>query len=81
MAEERSIGEILADDPFDRDEPSEWDVYLRAALQLAFANINGMTKALEVLSARIDEHEQAHRAANIAAMDMPDIVIKDDKPN
>lgn len=78
--DERSVEEILNDNPFDTDSPSKYELYLETALKLAFHNIAGLTMAVEHLNARIKEHDRLHNASNVAALKMPDI-SKDEKPN
>lgn len=78
--EDRDLGEILSNNPFDMSGPSEYEIYLEAAMRVAYANIAAMTKAIEMLNERLNQHEHGHRAANIAALEMP-AVSKDEKPN
>jgi hypothetical protein len=78
---ERTLEDILKDDPFETDSPTKYEVYLQAALKMAFANIHAMTVALAKLETRIDQHEQMHRAANVAAIAAEPEKVKDEKPN
>lgn len=81
MPPERTLEDILKDDPFESDSPSKYEIYLKAALQMAFANIHGMTVALQKLEVRQDQHEQMHRAANVAAIAAEPEKVKEEKPN
>ena len=81
MHQERTIEEILKDDPFESESPSPYDIYLQAALKMAFANIQAMTVVVQKLEARLEQHEQMHRAANIAAIAAEPEKTKEEKPN
>lgn len=76
----RDLREILDNNPFQRDTPTEYEEFLNAALELAYGTLAAQATAIESLSQRISEHEKMHTAANVAAMRMPD-TEKDVKPN
>ena len=81
MQDKRTIEEILSEDPFQTEGPTKYETYLNAALHMAFAQIRGLTKALEYMTEHQKEHERMHTAANVAAMSLPDSPVKDEKPN
>lgn len=80
MHEERTIEEVLQDNPFDTETPNKYETFLKAAVEMAFANIHAMTIAIQRLEVRIEQHEQMHRAANIAAIKDPE-PAREDKPH
>lgn len=71
----------MKDDPFESEAPTKYEVYLQAALKMAFANIHAMTVALQKIEARLDQHEQMHRAANVAAIAAEPKEPKEEKIN
>jgi hypothetical protein len=76
----RTLQDILENNPFDEEGPSEYDIFLHAALELAYANIAGLTRAVEQLNQSISEHDRLHKAANVAAMELPEF-SKDERPH
>ena len=78
--DDRELSDLLNDDPFSKVGPSDYENWLYGMLQLAFANLAGITHEMQQLRNRIQEHEHMHQAANVAAMSMPEST-KEEKPN
>lgn len=65
------IQEILNNNPFEAQAPSEYESWLNAALTMAYHHISGLSREVNLLQQRIEEHEKGHRAVSIAAMELP----------
>lgn len=69
--EKQELHDILSNDPFDSEEPTQYETYLYTVMKLVWANIHALTDQMERLGAHIKEHERMHQVASSEAFSMP----------
>jgi hypothetical protein len=60
-------------DPFDQDPPTKYEQWNYLVGQAHGQLIIKLNQQIEGLTARVDEHERGHRAANVAALELPKV--------